>query len=64
MAIETIKDSENIATYSLGPLVHNYQVVNMLSKDGLKVIDKVDELDSGKIIVRAHGIPYNIQKKK
>ncbi|NMB27136.1 MAG: bifunctional 4-hydroxy-3-methylbut-2-enyl diphosphate reductase/30S ribosomal protein S1 [Tissierellia bacterium] len=63
MAIETIKDSENIATYSLGPLVHNYQVVNMLSKDGLKVIDKVDELDSGKIIVRAHGIPYNIQKK-
>ena len=50
IAIETIKNAENITTYSLGPLVHNSQVVDKLSKNGLKVIDKVDKQDNGKII--------------
>ena len=62
-AMETMKDSGDMATYSLGPLIHNPQVVDKLHKDGLKVIDKVDGLDGGKIIVRAHGIPYNVQKE-
>ncbi len=63
-AIETIKDSSNMATYSLGPLIHNSQVVDKLYKDGLKVVEKIDELDNGKIVIRAHGIPFNVQKKE
>lgn len=49
--------------YSLGPLVHNPQVVEKFNKKGLKVIDNTDELDNGKVIIRSHGISGNLQKR-
>ena len=62
-AIKTIENSAYGPIYSLGPLIHNSQVVDKLYKDGLKVIDRVNGLNNGKIIIRAHGIPYNVQKE-
>ena len=58
-----IKGSKGMKTYSLGPLIHNLQVVDKFSKEGLEVIDKVEGLNEGKIIVRAHGIPYSVEKE-
>lgn len=49
--------------YSLGPLVHNPQVVEKFNKKGLKVIDNTEELDNGKVIIRSHGISGNLQKR-
>ncbi len=62
-AEKIIKNSGGVNTYSLGPLVHNTQIVDKLNKDGLKVIDEVDSIENGKVIIRSHGIPYKVEKK-
>ncbi|GFN37125.1 bifunctional 4-hydroxy-3-methylbut-2-enyl diphosphate reductase/30S ribosomal protein S1 [Tepidimicrobium xylanilyticum] len=63
IAEKTIAEAGGVNTYSLGPLVHNPYVVEKLNKNGLKIIDNIDSIKKGKIIIRSHGIPYNIQKK-
>lgn len=62
-ATKTINESKNTNIYSLGPLIHNPQVVSKFKKEGLKVIDKTDELNNGKVIIRSHGISYSGEKK-
>lgn len=59
--LSKVKEGEKI--YSLGPLVHNPQVVEKFSKKGLNVIENVDELDKGKVIIRSHGISGILQNK-
>ncbi|MBS4536256.1 bifunctional 4-hydroxy-3-methylbut-2-enyl diphosphate reductase/30S ribosomal protein S1 [Clostridium sp. D2Q-14] len=54
----TIKSKEDV--YSLGPLIHNKQVIESLSKQGLTTIENIDELNSGILIIRSHGVPINI----
>lgn len=41
---------------SLGPLIHNPQAVEELEKKGVHVVDAVDDVACGKVIVRSHGI--------
>jgi 4-hydroxy-3-methylbut-2-enyl diphosphate reductase IspH len=47
--------SQERRVYSLGPIIHNRDVVQRLAKAGLKTIDSVDEIDSGTVIIRSHG---------
>jgi len=42
--------------YSLGPLIHNPQAVEELEQRGVHVVQSVDEVPCGKVIVRSHGI--------
>ncbi len=63
MAEKILEESVDMPIYSLGPLIHNPQVVEYLNSKGLKVIDKIEGVDNGKIIIRAHGVPYSLQKK-
>jgi 4-hydroxy-3-methylbut-2-enyl diphosphate reductase len=50
--------------YSLGPIIHNEQVIGLLTSKGLKVIDNIDEsVLEGNIIVRAHGASPETYKK-
>lgn len=42
--------------YSLGPLIHNPQAVEELEKKGVCVVESVDDIPCGKVIVRSHGI--------
>ncbi|MDO4540684.1 MAG: bifunctional 4-hydroxy-3-methylbut-2-enyl diphosphate reductase/30S ribosomal protein S1 [Syntrophomonadaceae bacterium] len=46
--------------YSLGPLVHNQDVINYFVDRGIEVINNVDEVDSGGIIIRSHGVAPEI----
>jgi 4-hydroxy-3-methylbut-2-enyl diphosphate reductase len=48
------KDDEPI--YSLGPLIHNPQTVEELKKKGVCVVESVDAIPCGRVIVRSHGI--------
>lgn len=42
---------------SLGPLIHNEPVVQKLNAEkGIKPIHSVDEIENGKVIIRAHGV--------
>ncbi len=57
--------SQERRVYSLGPIIHNRDVVQRLAKAGLKTIDSVDEIDSGTVIIRSHGAaPDEIAKLK
>ncbi len=63
-AEEVIREANKKIVYSLGPLVHNSQVVDKFSNKGLKVVDNIDGLEEGeKVIIRAHGIPKDIEEE-
>ena len=40
--------------YTLGPLIHNPQVVERLSQKGLKIIDNLKGINEGTLIIRSH----------
>ena len=51
--------------YSLGPLIHNPQVIDRLSRKGLVIIDDIAEASQGALIVRSHGLaPAVIQEAR
>ena len=43
--------------YTHGPLIHNPQVLRVLEKKGITVLDPGGSERKGTVIVRAHGIP-------
>ena len=53
MASETLKERKEV--YSLGPVIHNEDVVQQLAKDGLKTIETVEQIPSGTVLIRSHG---------
>lgn len=49
--------------YTLGPVIHNEQVVSDLESKGVKVVDNIESLDAGQdttVIIRSHGVPEEI----
>ncbi len=49
--------------YSLGPIIHNKDVVERLAKRGLKTVGRVEEARSGTVLIRSHGAaPEQIAK--
>ena len=46
--------------FSLGPLIHNRQVVEKLSKKGLSVATDFKKVKNGAIVIRSHGIAPDI----
>ncbi len=43
-------------TYTLGPIIHSPQVVNKLEEMGVKVLNNLDSMETGTIIIRSHGV--------
>lgn len=43
-------------TYTLGPIIHSPQVVGRLEELGISVLDSLDSLEKGTIIIRSHGV--------
>ena len=49
--------------YTLGPIIHNEQVLNDLEKKGVNVINSVNDIKDGEnitVIIRSHGISEDI----
>jgi 4-hydroxy-3-methylbut-2-enyl diphosphate reductase len=42
--------------HSLGPIIHNEDVVERLSSSGLQTVQSVDEIESGTVLIRSHGV--------
>lgn len=53
MAERALKTNKHI--YSLGPVIHNDQVVEKLAQEGLKTVTSIDEIPSGTVLIRSHG---------
>jgi len=49
--------------YTLGPIIHNPQEVKRLEKKGIKTLKDLKNLKTGCVILRTHGIPFNLHKK-
>lgn len=41
---------------TLGPIIHNPQIVKQLADEGIISIDSLDEIEHGTIIIRSHGV--------
>jgi len=48
--------------YVLGALIHNPQVVSDLEARGLEVISSLAEIESGRVIVRSHGVSPTVYR--
>lgn len=48
------------ALCTLGPLIHNPQVVHDLEAKGVKVIRSVDEVADGAVVMPSHGVPSDV----
>ncbi len=45
-----------VRIFSMGPLIHNERVTGDLEKRGVRIIDSLDEVDTGdRVIIRSHG---------
>jgi len=49
-------DQSPTPIHTLGPIIHNPQVVDSLAADGVTPIAHVEEAHSGTVIVRSHGV--------
>lgn len=51
--------------YTLGPIIHNEEVVADLEKKGVRVISEEDleRLESGTVIIRSHGVGKTVYEK-
>lgn len=64
--INILNNNNEASINSLGPLIHNNQATEKLELLGLSVIDDINDVNLGKVIIRSHGVPldvYEIAKK-
>lgn len=61
LALNSANKIQNI--YTLGPIIHNPQVVKKLTAQGIKEIEDIDQIESGAIIFRSHGVSPKIYQK-
>jgi len=55
MALEAVKKYPK-HLYTLGPLIHNPQAVEFLGQLGVKVKNRIENIPSGTVIFRSHGV--------
>jgi 4-hydroxy-3-methylbut-2-enyl diphosphate reductase len=54
MALEASNAHDNIVT--LGPLIHNPQMVERLKKAGINSVNSISEISNSPVIIRSHGV--------
>ena len=63
MAYAEIEKNQGGALYSYGPLIHNKEVTKDLEAKGLRVIDSLEGIDSGTVLIRSHGVGKELYDK-
>ncbi|GHT65081.1 4-hydroxy-3-methylbut-2-enyl diphosphate reductase [Endomicrobiia bacterium] len=54
---------EKPRVYTLGPIIHNPQEVERLEKQGIKILKDSKRIKEGSIVLRTHGIPFELHRK-
>lgn len=62
LAFEAARREKNYV-YTLGPIIHNPQVCQSLSEQGVKVANSLSDVKSGVVILRSHGVPPNVYQE-
>lgn len=55
MAFDAAEEHDG-SVHSLGPLIHNPQVVERLAEKGVQRVDALTEIEEGVVILRSHGV--------
>ena len=55
MAFDAAEEDDG-SVHSLGPLIHNPQVVERLAEKGVQRVDALTEIEEGVVILRSHGV--------
>ncbi|MDR2644922.1 MAG: 4-hydroxy-3-methylbut-2-enyl diphosphate reductase [Endomicrobium sp.] len=55
--------NEKPEVYTLGPIIHNPQEVKRLKEKGVKILNDIDSVKSGCIILRTHGISLELRNR-
>ena len=58
--VSTLKEKD---VYILGQLIHNPQVVRELDEKGIRIVEDVDGISKGTIVISAHGVPDSVINK-
>ncbi|MEO0293626.1 MAG: 4-hydroxy-3-methylbut-2-enyl diphosphate reductase [candidate division WOR-3 bacterium] len=58
-----IRKSTKEKVWTLGPIIHNPQVVKKLEEEGIIPANDFSEIDSGYVIIRSHGISPEVINK-
>ena len=62
-AIKIAKSHAGAETCTLGPIIHNPQMVERLKAEGVGVVENLSEMSSGTVIIRSHGVGSNIYRE-
>ncbi len=60
IALDAAKDNRDIVT--LGPIIHNPQMVKKLENEGVRSVDNPDDIDNQPTIIRSHGVEKEVKK--
>jgi small subunit ribosomal protein S1 len=52
-----VNESRKGPLATLGPLIHNPQVVGRLAEDGVRIVESIQEVSEGRIVMPSHGVP-------
>ena len=62
--VYSILEEQKDSVYTLGPIIHNTQVIEYLESKGIKAINNIEDLKpNGYVVIRAHGVTPEIYKK-
>jgi 4-hydroxy-3-methylbut-2-enyl diphosphate reductase len=61
MALDQAESHSDIVT--LGPIIHNPQMVKKLEENNVTSVDSIDEINGRPTIIRSHGIPLEIHSE-
>ncbi|MGH7966212.1 MAG: 4-hydroxy-3-methylbut-2-enyl diphosphate reductase [Candidatus Binatia bacterium] len=61
---QTAETHKEVPVRTLGPIIHNPQVVQSLDEKGVHAIDALDEMsEGGTVIIRTHGVAPEVYKQ-
>ena len=66
-AVETVYKllDEDKTVCTLGPIIHNPQLVEELGRKGVRIIDAPEDAKAGEtVVIRSHGVPPEVASKK
>ena len=62
-AIKIAKENADGKCCTLGPIIHNPQMVERLKAEGVNSADSLDDIDEGTVIIRSHGVGPKVYEK-
>ena len=64
LALTTKADNKDKEVYTLGPIIHNPQMVEHLAEQGVGVIEKIEDApQNATVIIRSHGVGPSVYEK-